>query len=232
MRPRPQHSLRLSEELKELALRFEAESVTLGEVVDTLGDRATGLLLLLLSLPFMLPIPLPVLSVIFGAVMLILSVVFVLGMRPWLPLRLRNRRLPPRFVPRLLGAGGKIISWIERRLRPRAQWVLSTPRRQRTHGLVTVVCAFLLMLPLPPFPPGTNALPAFVIVLLTLSVIESDGVGVIAAYVVFVFTAIYFVAIAFFGAVMAKYCYDHAVAWGLPEYLPWLFKYLPHAPAP
>ena len=51
MRPRAEHSLRLSAELKELAREFEVRAVTLGEIVDTLGERATGLILVVLSLP-------------------------------------------------------------------------------------------------------------------------------------------------------------------------------------
>lgn len=234
MRPRAQHALKLSEELKELARRFETESVTLGEVVETLGERATGLLLVLISLPFMLPIPLPGLSMVFGLVAFLLAVGFVAGRPPWIPQRLRRSRLPPRFFPRLLSAGGRVISWMERRLRPRAQWTLSSPRRQRAHGVVMIVCAILLMLPLPPFPPFTNGLPAMVIVLMTLSLIEGDGVGVIAAYVLFVVTVAYFLAIAFFGTVIARFCWDYAVQHGLTEYrwLRWMFTQPPPPAAP
>lgn len=198
MRPRAEHSLPLSAELKELAREFEVRAVTLGEIVDTLGERATGLMLVVLSLPFVVPVPLPGLSIIFGLAIMVLAIGFIRGRRPWFPQWMRRRAMPPKFFPRLLGATGKLVGWIERRLRPRQLWILSTTARIRFHAVSVVVAAILLTLPIPPIAPLTNTLPALAIIVLTMSIIESDGVGVLVSHFILFGTLIYFALIPVF----------------------------------
>ena len=59
----PRH---LSEEIALLAARSAARALTLREVIFTLRGRAYLLLVILLTLPFLTPIPLPGLSTPFG----------------------------------------------------------------------------------------------------------------------------------------------------------------------
>jgi len=55
------------------------------------------------------------------------------------------------------------------------------------------------MLPLPPFPPFTNTLPALTVVLLTMSSLERDGAAILVGHSLFVGTVGYF---AFWGAIV------------------------------
>lgn len=183
---------RLSDDLHALATAFSDHAVTVGEVMDKLGARASALLIVLCALPFTAPVSIPGLSVPFGLVILILALRFSAGLPPWLPLRLRAVKLPPRFFARVLEAGSKVVGWIERQLRPRWDWVSDAPWKNRLHTLVVAASASLLLLPVPPVVPFTNTLPALVIVVLTMSVLERDGFGIAAGHALFVGTLGYF----------------------------------------
>ena len=183
---------RLSHDLHELSLAFADHAVTLGEVMEKLGARASALLIVVCALPFCSPITIPGMSTPFGLVILTLSLRFAAGLPPWLPRRLRGVELPPKFFARVLEAGSKIVGWIERQLRPRWDWLSDAPWKIRVHTLVVAAAAVLLLLPLPPVPPLTNTLPALVIVVLTMSLLERDGFGILAGHTLFVFTLGYF----------------------------------------
>jgi hypothetical protein len=182
---------RLSDELHALAEKFRERSVTLREVIETLGTRAAGLLIVILALPFCAPVSIPGLSMPFGAVILVLAGCLVLDRPPWLPQRLLAVQLPPRFFRAVLEGASKFIGWIERRLRPRWRWLTSGTVLQRTHALAVCGGAFLLLLPLGGIP-FTNTLPALVIVFGTLGMMERDGVAVASAYALLGVTIVYF----------------------------------------
>ena len=83
-----------AEELHALAEQFRERTVTLREVMATLGTRASGLTIVILALPFCSPISIPGLSVPFGAAIFLLGACFVIGRPPWLPPRLLAVELP------------------------------------------------------------------------------------------------------------------------------------------
>jgi hypothetical protein len=172
---------KLSEELHQLAERFAERKVTLREVMDVLGVRASGLLIIILALPFCAPISIPGLSVPFGIVILFIAARFALGLPPWLPARLLATQLPPRFFRAVLEGASKFIGWIERRLKPRWPAWTASPARLRLHAAMVGFCGFLLLLPLVGIP-FTNTLPAMVIVIGMIGMMERDGVAIAGAY--------------------------------------------------
>ena len=104
--PNPADPLRkLSVELHELAQQFAERRVTLQEVMTVLGVRASGLLIIILALPFCAPVSIPGLSVPFGMVILYIAARYALGLAPWLPARLLRTELPPRFFRAVLEGG-------------------------------------------------------------------------------------------------------------------------------
>ena len=186
---------KLSEELERLIQEFHTRSVTLRELIVVLQGRAYDLLLLLLALPFLLPIPLPGLSVAFGTVIALISARLVLGQRPWQPQRLLDTTLPPKFFPLLLGSARRIIRVFEILLRPRLLWI-TTPPLPQLHAFLIFVAALVLLLPLPP---GTNFPPAVVIVVMAGGLLERDGLFVLGGYVAFALNILFFALFAFYG---------------------------------
>jgi hypothetical protein len=189
---------KLSAQLHQLAGRFSEQRVSLGEVMAVLGVRASGLLIIILALPFCAPIGILGLSIPFGLVILFIAARFTLGLPPWLPARLLALRLPPRFFHAMLEGASRLVGWIERRIRPRWPWWTETRGRLRLHAALVGFSGFLLLLPLGGIP-FTNTLPALVIVVGMLGMMERDGAAIALAYGLFAFTLAYF---GFFATVM------------------------------
>ncbi len=189
--PEPDPLKKFSDELHALAARFSHHAVTLQEVIDALGARASALLTVILALPFCAPITIPGLSVPFGLIIAVLAARFALGLPPWLPARLLKVKLPPKFFRAVLEGASKFIGVIERRLRPRWLWLTETALLRRLHTGVVCLGAVLLLLPLGGIP-FTNTLPALVVVIGTLGVMERDGVAVMTAYGFLIATVVYF----------------------------------------
>jgi hypothetical protein len=205
--PVADHEADLSAELAGLAARYRERAVPIGEILDTLGGRASALLVVICALPFSTPISIPGLSTPFGLVILLLATRFFLGLPPWLPARLRRVVLPAAFFTKVLEASSKLVGWLERRLRHgRLPLLADANWKLRLHTAVVIFSALLLMIPLPPLPPFTNTLPALVAVVMTFSTLKRDGGGVLAGYAVFLFTVGYFISIvAVIRAVFERY---------------------------
>lgn len=191
----------ISVELGVLSEHYRERPVPLGEILDSLGSRASALLVVICALPFSTPISIPGLSTPLGLVILLLATRYLLGLPPWLPERLRRVVLPGAFFTRVLAAGGKLVGWLERRLAARWWLMADAEWKRRCHTCVVMISAMMLMLPLPPLPPFTNTLPALVAVVMTFSVLKRDGAGIMAGYLIFGFTIGYYI---FWGAVIVE----------------------------
>ena len=199
---------KLSEELTELRRRVAERAVTIRELLYVLRGRAYLLLVLLHTLPFLLPLPLPGLSTPFGLAIILICLRLALGQRPWLPKSIQRRELPAGFIPRLLDLAAKIIGWLERVLRPR--WLVLTehPLIRQLHAIVMVAAASILLLPLPV--PLSNGLPAWSILLLACGLLERDGRSIVLGYLMFALSIIYL------------WLFGEAAAQGLEALLRWL----------
>jgi len=193
----PAHPRKLSEEFALILREFEVETVTLREVIGLLHGRGYDLLIMLLALPFCTPIPLPGLSTPFGLIITIIGTRLACGAKPWLPSRLLDTRLPPNLFAKVFSFTRKIVLAFERLLRPRLLWVTASPRLAQLHAIPIVICALMLLLPLPV--PFSNVIPAWGIMLIAAGLLERDGAFILAGYVATLFTVAFFTAIGVFG---------------------------------
>ncbi|MEO6002808.1 MAG: exopolysaccharide biosynthesis protein [Opitutus sp.] len=187
----PVSARKLSDDLALILREFEVENVTLREVMAVLHGRGYVLLVMLLALPFSTPIPLPGLSTPFGLVIALIGARLSLGQKPWLPQRLLDTRLSPKFFVKVFAAARKILRGFEYLLRPRLLWMTGSPRLLQLHAVPILLCAVLLLLPLPI--PFSNILPAFSILLLAAGLLERDGWFIVAGHIGFVLAVAYFV---------------------------------------
>ena len=183
-------STRLSDEIARLGAAFAERPVRLREILEVTQNRGYSLLLVVLALPFCTPIPLPGLSTPFGAVVALIGVRLALRQRPWLPQRLLNVPLPPKFFPGFLAATRRLVRGLEYFLRPRWTWLLDTGVLHHVYGTMIAICGALLLLPLPI--PFTNTLPALTVVFLAAAMLERDGYFVAAGLAMFLLTLGYF----------------------------------------
>lgn len=173
---------KLSEEIAALRDRFAGGPLTLGDVVVVLQGRAWTLVIILLALPFISPIPLPLLSVPFGLAIGLISLRLALGQKPWLPASLLAKPLPAGFFGAVLKFSGRVLSVLEKFLRPRFSWIAESPALMRVHALGMLVAALVLLLPLPV--PFTNSFPAWMILLIAGGLLERDGGAITLGYIV------------------------------------------------
>lgn len=188
---------KLSEEFALILREFEVETVTLRNVIGVLHGRGFLLLLLLLALPFTTPVPLPGLSTPFGLIIGLIGLRLACGEKPWLPAKLLDTRLPPKVFTKVFTVTQKVILAFERMLRPRLLWVTGSSWRERLHAVPIVLCALLLLLPLPI--PFSNTLPAWAILLTAAGLLERDGGFILAGYALTLISAAFFAALGIFG---------------------------------
>lgn len=153
--------------IAEVAATFPGERISLGEMAEAFGDRAFGLLILLLCLPSLLP----GMASVFGLPMLILGLQMGLGWRqPQLPGFLAKKTVRRTDLLKLASASSRGLRSVERFVRPRPGWCVS-PVGERLVGWLTVYSALMLILP----GPGTNGPPAFGTIIMALGVVEQDS---------------------------------------------------------
>lgn len=172
---------------------IKGETVTLRQLMASMGEQGLLLLCALATLPFLIPISIPGVSTVFGAAIVLLSVSITLNRVPWIPEKILDRELDAKKLVPALRKGVRIVSRIDAWLRPRA---LGMTAKHMTviNGCVLVFGGVLLMAPfgLIPF---SNTAPAVGILLLAIGMIQRDGLFVILGYLGTVLTVVYFSAL-------------------------------------
>jgi hypothetical protein len=164
----------LSAVLDTLARESGRDRISVGELLSALGDRALGALLFIFAVPNVLPVP-PGTSAILGAPLVFLAAQLMLGRPPWLPSFVANRSMTHVDFARVVR---RVVPWLQRAekmLRPRLS-PLALPPMEYVIGLVCLLLAVVLVLPVP----LGNVLPALAISVLSLAVLERDGLWVLA----------------------------------------------------
>lgn len=153
--------------------------VALGQLTDRFGMAAAGAMLLLLSVPAFLPIPLPT-GVPAGIAMALIGAQLAWGAeRPWLPQWLARFRLRRDQVAAGLGRLFRLMRRVGLRLRRRLPEVVGANGRPRPiAGAVLVACGVVIVLPLP----FGNQLPSLAVAAIGLGLLRRDGVFVLAGY--------------------------------------------------
>lgn len=178
--------LHTSELLRNLLEQHSEETIRLGDLIRSLGSRAFGPTLLLCALPEALPLPVAGVSAVIGTPLFIFSLQLLLGYRePRIPKWLSKKEFRRKDFERIINYILRYLARFEKVIRPRWQFA-TTPFVERLLGLLFLILAFVIMLPIP----LGNMLPAIAIVVISLGLIEADGVlvvfGTIASLVILV----------------------------------------------
>jgi hypothetical protein len=183
---------RLSTDLRELLRETAGRAITLGELEQILKGRGFAMFLLLMSVPFAFPIAIPGLSIPFGIVIMVLGLRIMLGMKPSLPGFILRREVSWSMLEKILGAGLRLATKMEKLVKPRMHFLQRWPGMINLIGLGIASGGFLLSLPLPPLIPFSNTIPAISVLLLTAGLMERDGLLVLFGHLVNVSAWIYF----------------------------------------
>jgi len=196
----------LSEEIDALIQIIAQRPLQLREMLTVMQGRAYMLLLILLSLPFCTPIPIPGLSTLFGGIIALIGLRLSLRLTPSLPAQVFDAKISPRLVSTLLHAARKTAKGIEVLLKPRLSFLVDFLLLHHLYGAMIFISGLLLMLPLPI--PFSNILPAITVIFLAAALLERDGYFVIAGVLAFVVDAAFFSAIFLGGAAVVNWLED------------------------
>jgi hypothetical protein len=169
--------LPLSVLLRILSSDLNLERISVGDLLSALGDRALGALMFVFAIPNVLPTP-PGTSAVLGAPLIFLAAQVTFGRKPWLPAIITRRSMSREDFHALIH---RIAPWLERAeklLKPRAS-VLAMPPMEYVVGLVCLLLALVLVLPIP----LGNMFPALAISLMALGLLERDGLWVSAGVI-------------------------------------------------
>ncbi len=186
-----------SAELGALLARFEDRPVRLMEILEATQGRGYHLLLLLITLPFVGPIPLPGFSIPFGFAVSLLGLRLGLDRGPWLPQRLLQREMSAQALRRMIAATGRIVRVMEVLVRPRLGFVPNHRVFSRVAGILITASGVLLMLPVPL--PFSNSLPAWTVLFLSVGALGRDGLFFFAGCAMFLVSLAFFALVAFGG---------------------------------
>jgi hypothetical protein len=161
-----------AETLRGLADASDGERITVDEILTALGNNGFGLLVLILALPNAIPGPMiPGFSVPFALGLILLGVQIFQGRRrPLLPLWLRRRTMSRALFRRFIERTDPVLRRFERWFKPRTATFLRDGDRPRALGVLLVLFALVLALPIP----LGNGPEAFAICVIGLGMFESD----------------------------------------------------------
>jgi hypothetical protein len=162
--------------VQDILRTWPTDRLTFGELIEALGQRGYGALIVLLALPNLLPFWVPFLSPLVGVPMFIVCAQLAFGRTtPRLPDMVARRSM--RGVA-LLGMIQKASPWlrrVERFVKPRPSF-LTTRTGERLVGAWCMVLAAIVVLPTP----LTNGPPALACLVMALGMLEEDGVVILA----------------------------------------------------
>jgi hypothetical protein len=182
--------VRMSAALAASAAAVRDPSVTLRELLGSLGEQGLLVFCGVLAAPFLLPVTVPGMSTVLGLPMLLIGFAVMVSRVPWLPERLLNHSLPATTVRKVLE---KVQGWAERfehLVRPRWLGLTGSRAINVVNGVLVIVAVLLLMAPIP-LVPFVNSIPALAILLLCFGMAERDGAVIAVGYVTTLLSAAY-----------------------------------------
>lgn len=180
----------LSHMLTGLIDEIHGDTITLRELLERSGRQGMLLICALSTLPFLIPVSIPGVSTVFGAAIVLLASALFLNRLPWLPQRILNKPLDAHKLVPVLRKGAGLVSKIDRWVKER--WLhLTSATMLRLNSAAVVFGGLLLMAPLGPIQ-FSNTATAVGILLLTIGLLQRDGLFVLLGYLGLVLSVLYF----------------------------------------
>lgn len=159
--------------LRALARDTSRERISVGDLLETMHDRAFGALMFIFAFPNVLPTP-PGTSTVLGVPLVFLTAQMMFGRKPWLPKAIANRSMARKDFAAMTERAVPWLARAERLLRPRLMHLARPP----VEYIIGAICFLLAVILLLPIPLG-NMLPALAICLFSLGILGRDGVWIL-----------------------------------------------------
>ena len=145
--------------------------ITIGEVVDSMGEDSIIVLCLISILPFLQPIPIPGLSTVLGFIAALQGLGFILSSKPLLTQKMRKVHISHERFTLICKAADKVSKFTSK-ISTMKHPVVKSRFIHIVSGVCIVFSALFLSLPLPI--PFSNAIPAFSIFFICVALLEED----------------------------------------------------------
>lgn len=197
----------VSQLVLDIAREWPADRLTLGELMQALGQRGYGVLIVLFALPNLLPIYIPGLSPIFGFPLMIICAQLALGLpAPRLPSFLMRRSMRRSDLQMIAEKALPWLTRVERFVKPRPSFV-TTRTGERLVGAYGVWLACIVVVPLP----FTNGPPSLACLIMAIGLMEEDTITILAGAAFGIFAS--FLGLSIIGSIF----------WALMAGFHWLF---------
>jgi len=166
--------LRASDALLQIVRNFPNERISLQDLLDGLGERSFGFLLLLFGIAC--AIAPPGFATIFSLPLLLFALQMVAGYdSPWLPRAIGARSFAKTDLEATIKRAVPAMRWVERICKPRLEFLVGE-LGERLLGVLVFILTIVIALP----GPGTNFPPGVAIAFMSIAIIERDGLLVFA----------------------------------------------------
>ena len=195
-------SQHFSEMLMSLVAAATTEQIDLATINQVLGSRSVGSLLLFLSLPMVIPVPAPGISVAFGIPLIFISMQLLFGRQSlWLPASIARRAISRENLHLYVTRALPTLRRVEHLVQPRLAGMTS---RLAIHavGAMSLALAFIITLPVP----LGHLIPGTAISLMAIGLIEQDGLAICAGLLTGIF-ALLVVFLAIFGLIAVQHAW-------------------------
>lgn len=172
------NEMTISDRLSQLAQNAQGEYVSLDWILGQLHERAFGLFLLILALPCCIPFLYGIPQIVSLPLMFVSAQILLGRQTPWLPERLANRTVSVEGLENLSRRAAPWLRRIEAFSRPRQAQLTRAPL-DRIVGLALVLFSACILVPLP----GTNTVPGFAVVVVSMGLLQRDGILVIVGLI-------------------------------------------------
>lgn len=173
--------LNLSGVLDKIVEETDGDEASLGDILDVFAGRAFGPLLLVPALLAVAPTgAIPGMSIVIGTLILLIAIQILFGVRrPWMPQRLLQINFPRRKLVSAVEKSRRPVSWIDRLMSPRLEWLSEPPFVQGVAVICIALAATMYPLALVPF--GV-AVPGLAIAMLGLGLTAKDGALIVIGF--------------------------------------------------
>jgi hypothetical protein len=160
----------------------QSDDVALDDVMETIGQRSFGPLLLIPGLVVLSPIAgIPGVGAASGVVVILIAGQLLIGCDSfWLPKFIRERTVARERLDKSIKKLRPVARIVDKLLRPRLEWLTREPA---TYGVAATCVLLALMLPVLDMVPFTSLVPAGAITAFALALISHDGAVAIGAFV-------------------------------------------------
>ena len=170
-----------SEVLLDVFRNHPQERMSIQDIIDGLGDRSFGFLLLLFGL--LSAVAPPGVATITAIPLLFFGAQMLAGYAtPWLPKSIAGHAFATADLHKTVERGIPIMRWVEKLCRPRVDFMVGKVA-ERLLGFLVFILAVVIAAP----GPGTNAPPGIAISFIAIAIINRDGLlvllGVLGSFV-------------------------------------------------